>query len=287
MCMRELCKSGVRQAWMGTASAAVLAPTVTRSAASPRSFPSSQGKAFVKDTLRCMALGLRQRFSCLHRRCSAVSEMVHALQRECYSKHQLCLALQDHMDTVDSLVQFHLMFPPGWGRLINRTARFLLSARDANCCTVKSHDPVVHVCPLQTLRGTGEIPVTVSGGREAVGDLAAAWAMWAALGDAVQHRRWRLPPRPVRNAADYHRGTIIGSLAPERSRAPAAADGWEEPHAQRWGRDGTWSSSVWEGDCFHVINEKHAKVQTGYTEWAHVGIVTGCELKGCSSDQLI
>nr|XP_033955100.1 uncharacterized protein LOC117458617 [Pseudochaenichthys georgianus] len=73
----------------------------------------SQGKSFVKDALRCMALGLRQRFSCVSRRCSAVREMVFSLQRECYSKHQLCLALRDHMDTMGSLVQFHLMFPPG------------------------------------------------------------------------------------------------------------------------------------------------------------------------------
>ncbi|KAM3869160.1 stanniocalcin-2-like [Diretmus argenteus] len=73
----------------------------------------SQGKSFVKDALRCMALGLRQRFSCVSRRCGAVREMVFSLQRECYSKHQLCLAIQHHMDTMGDLVQFHLLFPPG------------------------------------------------------------------------------------------------------------------------------------------------------------------------------
>ncbi|XP_053298045.1 uncharacterized protein LOC128457403 [Pleuronectes platessa] len=87
----------------------------------------SQGKSFVKDALRCMALGLRQRFSCVSRRCSAVKEMVFSLQRECYSKHQLCLALRDHMDTTGSLVQFHLMFPPGpYVELVN----FLLKCGD-------------------------------------------------------------------------------------------------------------------------------------------------------------
>uniref|UniRef100_A0A672H9B4 Stanniocalcin n=1 Tax=Salarias fasciatus TaxID=181472 RepID=A0A672H9B4_SALFA len=87
----------------------------------------SQGKSFVKDALRCMALGLRQRFSCVSRRCSAVKEMVFSLQRECYSKHQLCLALQDHMDTMGSLVQFHLMFPSGpYVELMN----FLLKCGD-------------------------------------------------------------------------------------------------------------------------------------------------------------
>uniref|UniRef100_A0A3B4YVZ0 Stanniocalcin n=1 Tax=Stegastes partitus TaxID=144197 RepID=A0A3B4YVZ0_9TELE len=87
----------------------------------------SQGKSFVKDALRCMSLGLRQRFSCVSRRCSAVKEMVFSLQRECYSKHQLCLALQDHMDTMGNLVQFHLMFPPGpYVELMN----FLLKCGD-------------------------------------------------------------------------------------------------------------------------------------------------------------
>ncbi|XP_070700177.1 stanniocalcin-2-like [Pempheris klunzingeri] len=87
----------------------------------------SQGKSFVKDALRCMALGLRQRFSCVSRRCSAVKEMVFSLQRECYSKHQLCLALRDHMDTMGNLVQFHLMFPPGpYVELMN----FLLKCGD-------------------------------------------------------------------------------------------------------------------------------------------------------------
>nr|XP_046267462.1 uncharacterized protein LOC124071074 [Scatophagus argus] len=87
----------------------------------------SQGKSFVKDALRCMALGLRQRFSCVSRRCSAVKEMVYSLQRECYSKHQLCLALRDHMDTMGNLIQFHLMFPPGpYVELMN----FLLKCGD-------------------------------------------------------------------------------------------------------------------------------------------------------------
>lgn len=87
----------------------------------------SQGKSFVKDALRCMALGLRQRFSCVSRRCSAIKDMIYSLQRECYSKHQLCLALRQHMDTMGSLVQFHLLFPPGpYVELVN----FLLSCGD-------------------------------------------------------------------------------------------------------------------------------------------------------------
>ncbi|KAM8834989.1 stanniocalcin-2 [Synchiropus picturatus] len=73
----------------------------------------SQGKSFVKEALRCLALGLRQRFSCVSRRCTAVKELVLTLQRECYAKHHLCLALREHVDTTGSLVQFQLLFPPG------------------------------------------------------------------------------------------------------------------------------------------------------------------------------
>ncbi|XP_023198280.1 uncharacterized protein LOC102234705 [Xiphophorus maculatus] len=87
----------------------------------------SQGKSYVKDALRCIALGLRQRFSCVSRRCSAVKEMVFLLQRECYSKHNLCLAVQDHLDTMGNLVQFQLMFPAGpYVELMN----FLLKCGD-------------------------------------------------------------------------------------------------------------------------------------------------------------
>ncbi|CAL9685290.1 unnamed protein product [Knipowitschia caucasica] len=83
-----------------------------------------QGKSYVKDALRCMALGLRQRVSCVSRRCTAVKDMIFSLQRECFSKHQLCLALQQHLDSMGSLVHFHLLFPPGpYVELMN----FLLS----------------------------------------------------------------------------------------------------------------------------------------------------------------
>ncbi|CAL8265683.1 unnamed protein product [Merluccius merluccius] len=73
----------------------------------------SQGKWFVKEALRCMALGVRQRFSCVSRRCAAVRDMLFSLQKECYTKHRLCLAVRDNPDTMGDLVHFHLLFPPG------------------------------------------------------------------------------------------------------------------------------------------------------------------------------
>ncbi|XP_037125978.1 biorientation of chromosomes in cell division protein 1 [Syngnathus acus] len=73
----------------------------------------AQGKWRVKESLRCLSSGLRQRLSCAGRRCAAVKDLLSALQRECFAKHQLCLAVRDHEDTLGSLVHFHLLFPPG------------------------------------------------------------------------------------------------------------------------------------------------------------------------------
>ncbi|XP_077403303.1 biorientation of chromosomes in cell division protein 1 [Vanacampus margaritifer] len=87
----------------------------------------AQGKWQVKESLRCLSSGLRQRLSCVSRRCGAVKDLLSALQRECFAKHQLCVALRDHEDTLGSLVHFHLLFPPGpHAELIN----FLLTCGD-------------------------------------------------------------------------------------------------------------------------------------------------------------
>ncbi|XP_077361970.1 biorientation of chromosomes in cell division protein 1 [Festucalex cinctus] len=73
----------------------------------------AQGKWQVKESLRCLSSGLRQRLSCVSRRCAAIKDLLSGLQKECFAKHQLCLALRDHEDTLGSLVHFHLLFPPG------------------------------------------------------------------------------------------------------------------------------------------------------------------------------
>ncbi|XP_061752445.1 stanniocalcin-2-like [Nerophis ophidion] len=87
----------------------------------------SQGKLSVKEGLRCLALGIRQRFGCISRRCAAVKDLLFSLQRDCFSKHRLCLTLRDNLDTVSSLVHFHLLFPPG---LHAELMNFLLECGD-------------------------------------------------------------------------------------------------------------------------------------------------------------
>ncbi|XP_055034704.1 stanniocalcin-2-like [Misgurnus anguillicaudatus] len=73
----------------------------------------SQGKSFIKDALRCMAHGLRHKFSCISRKCLTIKEMVFQLQRECYTKHNLCSAAKDHVNVMVEMIHFQDLFPKG------------------------------------------------------------------------------------------------------------------------------------------------------------------------------
>ncbi|XP_030649729.1 stanniocalcin-2 [Chanos chanos] len=73
----------------------------------------SQGKSFIKDALKCMAHGLRHKFSCVSRKCWAVKEMVFQLQRECYVKHNLCAAVRENVNVMVEMIHFQDLFPKG------------------------------------------------------------------------------------------------------------------------------------------------------------------------------
>ncbi|XP_064811846.1 stanniocalcin-2-like [Oncorhynchus masou masou] len=73
----------------------------------------SQGKSFIKDALKCMAHGLRHKFSCISRKCLAIKEMVFQLQRECYLRHNLCSAAKENVAVMVEMIHFQDLFPKG------------------------------------------------------------------------------------------------------------------------------------------------------------------------------
>ncbi|KAM6953412.1 stanniocalcin-2a [Aplochiton taeniatus] len=73
----------------------------------------SQGKSFIKDALKCMAHGLRHKFSCISRKCVAIKELVFQLQRECYIKHNLCSAAKENVNVMVEMIHFQDLFPKG------------------------------------------------------------------------------------------------------------------------------------------------------------------------------
>lgn len=73
----------------------------------------TQGKSFIKDALKCMAHGLRHKFSCISRKCVSIKEMVFQLQRECYIKHNLCSAAKENVAVMVEMIHFQDLFPKG------------------------------------------------------------------------------------------------------------------------------------------------------------------------------
>ncbi|KAJ8348108.1 hypothetical protein SKAU_G00266970 [Synaphobranchus kaupii] len=73
----------------------------------------SQGKSFIKDALKCMAHGLRHKFSCSSRKCLAIKEMVQQLQRECYTRHDLCATARGNVNVMVDMIHFQDLFPKG------------------------------------------------------------------------------------------------------------------------------------------------------------------------------
>ncbi|KAJ8266793.1 hypothetical protein GJAV_G00134750 [Gymnothorax javanicus] len=73
----------------------------------------SQGKSFIKEALKCMAHGLRHRFSCSSRKCLAIKEMLLQLQRECYIRHDLCAAARGNVQVMVDMIHFQDLFPKG------------------------------------------------------------------------------------------------------------------------------------------------------------------------------
>ncbi|XP_063301305.1 stanniocalcin-2 [Pelobates fuscus] len=66
----------------------------------------AQGKSFIKDALKCKAHGLRHKFSCISRKCPAIKDMVHQLQRDCYAKYDLCSAAKENVQVIVEMIHF-------------------------------------------------------------------------------------------------------------------------------------------------------------------------------------
>lgn len=87
----------------------------------------TQGKSFIKDALKCMAHGLRHKFSCISRKCVSIKEMVFQLQRECYIKHNLCSAAKDNVAVMVEMIHFQDLFPKGWVAGLYVSSFFLIA----------------------------------------------------------------------------------------------------------------------------------------------------------------